>query len=155
MRALFISFLFALVACTQNDSFRDTDGVGLRDEAVHALMAERISTLYQRIEELAFDQNRSLPELEQDRRRAADAIAESARSLSEAAVELTALSTLPETASLTASTRQQFQTLSARLQQSSDALARAAEEMSSARLASGIVGIQATCSTCHDLYRGR
>lgn len=151
---LSLAAMLALGACAQNGSAPESFVMPPQDELVHALMAERIGVLYQRIEVLAFDQNRTLPELDEDRRRVATEIAEAAQSLNEAAVELTTLSLLPETLSLPVSTRQQFQSLSQRLQETSAEVAQAAEEFSAGRLASSIVGLQAICSTCHDLYRG-
>jgi hypothetical protein len=145
--------LLLLSACTQNDSYLpDQPDASLRNEALHALMAERINRLFQRIEILAFDQNRTLPELDEDRQRAAGEIALAARNLSLAGDELSAL--IPAL-NLSSDRQERFQNLVARLLEASNSTAGAAENYSSVELASSINALQETCADCHRLYRDR
>lgn len=145
--------LLLLSGCMQNDSYLlDQSNAPVRNEALHALMAERISRLFQRIEILAFDQNRTLPELEEDRQRAAKEIADAARNLSLAGDELSAL--IPAL-NLSATSQERFQNLVARLLEASTNTASAVSNYSSVELASSINALQETCSDCHSLYRDR
>ncbi len=152
MKNYFLLLHLLLVGCAQNEIGVGSDMESVRDEALHALMAERIDTLYLRIEVLAFDQNRTLPELDQDRQRTASEIAESATSLAAAAGELAQLA---ETLNLSAANFQRFQILAQSLQTSSGEVARAASDFAADDLTRSFTRLQGTCSSCHSLYRGR
>lgn len=153
MKKVLLVILALLVGCAQSQSGTGTRGrEAVSDAALHALMAQRIDELYQRIEVLAFDQNRTLPELDQDRRRAAGEIASSAGSLSSIATELMQLS---ESLDLTEPGRQQFQALSQNLQSASNDVLSAAADASAQDLADSVTRLQGTCTACHSLYRGR
>ena len=138
--------LLSLGACTQRS------GRPVEDETVHAFMAGRISQLAQRIEALAFDQNRTLPELGEDRQRVADQIVEAARALSGVAGELTELG---GSLALDSSGRRQFQALSTNLVNASNAVADAAATQSLEDMPESIATLQGTCTACHSIYRGR
>lgn len=65
MKRVFIALLAVLAGCAQGESGTGASGrESVSDATLHALMAQRIDELYQRIEVLAFDQNRTLPELD-------------------------------------------------------------------------------------------
>lgn len=150
MRYSLLSMLLVLGACAHHESSLVIPGESLRDETLHALMAERIDNLFRRIEVLAFDQNRTLPELDDERQRTTNEIADSARMLSDVAVELTQLR---NTLNLTENRQQQFQNLSRSLFEASNDLARTAADSSSPDLAKSINTLQLTCTGCHNLYR--
>jgi cytochrome c556 len=153
MKKVLLVILVVLAGCAQSEHGTGIDGrESVSDAALHALMAQRIEELYQRIEVLAFDQNRTLPELDQDRRRAAGEIANSASNLSSIATELMQLS---ESLDLTESNRQQFQALSQNLQSASNEVRSAAADASFQDLANSVTRLQGTCTACHSLYRGR
>ncbi|MEX2470380.1 MAG: hypothetical protein WD396_11545 [Pseudohongiellaceae bacterium] len=149
--ALFFLSMF-LGACTQVDRTAVPADRSLRDEALHALMAQRIDGLYRRIEVLAHDQNRTLPELDEARQRTTNEIAANADTLSEYAAELTDLAA---TLDLSTANRQRFLALSGRLQDASDNVVLASAEGSSRSLTEAITGLQETCAACHSLYRDR
>lgn len=153
MKKVVLVILVVFAGCAQSERSAGIEGrESVSDAALHALMAQRIDELYQRIEVLAFDQNRTLPELDQDRRRAASEIANSADSLSSIAIELMQLS---ESLDLTESRRQQFQALSQNLQSASNDVVNAAADASSQDLANSVTRLQGTCTACHSLYRRR
>jgi len=153
MKRVLTVLLAVLAGCAQGES---GTGAGAReslsDATLHAPMAQRIDELYQRIEVLAFDQNRTLPELDQDRRRAAGEIASSARNLSALASELMQLG---ESLNLSPSNRQQFQSLAGNLQTASNEVASAALNAASQDLARSVSSLQGSCTACHSLYRVR
>jgi len=151
MKKYMLVVLVLLGGCAQSVDTADSarEG-GLRDTSLHALMAQRIDMLYQRIEVLAFDQNRTLPELDQDRQLASDQIVDGASALSSAASELMQLTDVLD---LTESDRLQFQRLAQNLQSASHEVVQAATMASSVDLAASVSRLQATCSACHSLYR--
>ena len=151
MKKYMVVLLALLGGCAQSENIGGHAPNGqLRDASLHALMAQRIDVHYQRIEVLAFDQNRTLPELDQDRQLASSQIGDSAAALSTVATELMQLADGLE---LVASDRQQFQMFAQNLQSASNEVARTATTASSADLATSVSRLQATCSACHNLYR--
>jgi len=115
-------------------------------------MAQRIDGLYRRIEVLAFDQNRTQPELDLARQRVAGEITNDATALSAYAAELSAIGTTLE---LSAVERQEFLGLAGDLQEASENLILATSEGSSQNLTDAIYTLRETCAACHSLYRGR
>lgn len=150
MRYYLLSILWVLSACSLNESSDVSFGESVQDETLHALMSERIDNLFRRIEVLAFDQNRTLPELDDERQRTANEIAESAETLSGVADEL---AQLVSTLNLTEPRQQQFQILARNLLEASNNVARTAVSPSSLDLAESINALQLTCASCHNLYR--
>lgn len=152
MRNFLLSIQLLVAACTQSDSLLIPASESLRNEAVHALMAQRIDNLYRRIEVLALDQNRTLTELHEVRQRRSEEIIDTAQQLAEAAEELTALT---DSVNITSANLRRFQNLSRDLRDRSNEVALAAGNSSSSDLASSIDNLQQTCSACHNLYRDR
>lgn len=150
MRYLLACILLVCAACTQNENLLSSSDGPLRDEYLHALMAERIDELFQRITVLSYDQNLPLPELNRVRQNTANDIANAARELSGFADELLQLA---GTLNLTRAEQQRFQNLAMNLLEASNDTARAATDLSPPDLASSINALQQTCADCHSLYR--
>ncbi len=150
MRHLLVCILLVCAACTQSENFLSSSDEPLRDEQLHALMAGRIDTLFQRIAVLAYDQNIPLPEVNRARQDTANDIANAATELSGFARELMQLA---GTLNLTEEEQQRFQTLAMNLLDASNETARAAADLSSVDLANSINTMQQTCTDCHSLYR--
>jgi len=149
-RRVVLALLLPLVlaTCTQT---ADQPGAASENEALHALMIDRIDTLHRRIDILTFDRDRTPLALDRARQRGSEEVALAARELS-ASVGL--LEQAGESLGLDSREAQQFRALANELRGASDALAEAAADPE-AELGPALDNLQQSCDTCHALYRGR
>lgn len=122
-----------------------------QDGTLHALMIDRIDTLYRRIDILTFDQDRTPLELDRARQRGSEEVALAARELS-ASVGL--LEQAGESLGLNRQQAMEFRALANELRDASDELARVAADPE-ADLGPALENLQQRCKSCHTLYRGR
>ena len=137
-----------LVACSQTVEQPDP---ARQDEDLHALMIDRIDTLYRRIDILTFDQDRTPLEVDRARQRGSEEVAASAREL---AASVGLLERAGESLGLNAQQQVQFQALANELRGAAEGLARTAADPE-ADLGPALITLQQSCEACHALYRGR
>lgn len=148
--SVFIVLLLTLLmgACSQTGV---APAPAPQDETLHALMIDRIDTLYRRIDILTFDQDRTPLELDRARQRGSEEVALAARELS-ASVGL--LEEAGESLGLNRQQAMEFRALANELREASDDLARVAADPE-ADLGPALDTLQQRCDSCHALYRGR
>ena len=144
-------YAMLLAACSGSDPIKASDQVLIRDHELHALMAAQVDVLMARIQTLAFDQNRTVDELDQERRRQLRQLAGSAESLQVSAQGI--LQVLPRLA-LSVTDAEQFQSLAVQLESVAVQLESAARSGDLSVVSGSVALLQHTCVSCHQLYRG-
>jgi cytochrome c556 len=123
-----------------------------RDDNLHALMTDTLNVQMARLNALSFELHQTQTELDRERQRRRNEIATAAGRLREAAGAI-ADAALP--ASLQDEDRQLFETLAVALQGHASSLEQSARDGDFGRLETQMAELNATCNTCHNLYRPR
>ncbi|ALO47484.1 hypothetical protein [Pseudohongiella spirulinae] len=123
----------------------------VRDEQLHALMADDINALMARVNVLVFDQNRTVDELDRQRQRDALQLAETADQLSAAANRIASL--LPQL-NLNQADRVEFLNLARLLGEHAEGVAESVRQQDLRRAEQLAEQMATTCTACHRLYRG-
>jgi cytochrome c556 len=143
--------LIQLTACNGSDPMRAAGSTVVRDDQLHALMATQVDVLMARIQTLAFDQNRTVDELDQERRRQMRQLGISAQSLQSSAQSV--LQMRPALVMAVADVGK-FEGLAAQLGSAAEQLEDAAARGDLSAVSELVARLQGTCAACHQLYRG-
>jgi cytochrome c556 len=143
--------LMHLAACHGSDPMRAAGATVVRDDELHALMATQVDVLMARIQTLAFDQNRTVDELDQERRRQMRQLGVSAQSL-----QISAQGILQMLPALTLADEDvgKFEGLAAQMGDAAAQLEAAAARSELSAVSELVARLQGTCASCHQLYRG-
>lgn len=123
----------------------------VRDDQLHALMADDINALMARVSVLMYDQNRTVDELDRERQRNARQLAEAAGQLGVAARRIESL--LPQL-NLDPAESAEFVNLARLLGEHAKGVADAVQEQDFRRAEQFTEQMTTTCTACHQLYRG-
>jgi cytochrome c556 len=142
--------LLVLAACASQQS-APASQTPLRDQRLHALMVGELDQELARLDALAFDLHLTQTELDAVRSRRAAAIALDAAQLRDSAAEVLGLQ--PSLA-LAADEAGRFAALARQLQEAATSLQQQAAAGRLQELSPLLREINATCHSCHSLYRG-
>lgn len=123
----------------------------VRDEQLHALMAEDVDVLMARINVLIYDQNRTVDELDRERQRNALQLIDAAGQLQLAATRIASL--MPQL-DLASADRTEFQNLAQRLGLHAAELEQSVRRDNYRQAGQHLQQMSLTCVACHQLYRG-
>lgn len=126
-------------------------GTIVRDEQLHALMADDINALMARVNVLVYDQNRTVDELDRERQRNARQLAEAAGQLGTAADRIESL--LPQL-NLNPADSAEFLNLARLLGEHANGVAESVRQQDLRRAEQLTAQMATTCTACHQLYRG-
>lgn len=143
--------LLVLAACASQQT-APASQAPLRDQRLHALMVGELDQELARLEALAFDLHLTQTELDAVRSRRAAAIALDAAQLRESAAEVLRLK---QSLALAADEADRFAALAGQLQETATTLEQRAAAGRLQELSPLLREINATCHSCHSLYRGR